>query len=51
MKTCQTSIKQSIQQGGEKGTRGEGPKSRGKKESTNKGRLQEEHEQIKYSNP
>jgi len=29
----------------------EGPKSKQKKETTNEGRLQLEHKQIKYSNP
>jgi hypothetical protein len=49
IKIYQKSLKQSTQ-GKEKGTRFK-DSSLGQKKTTNKGELQGEHEQIKYSNP
>lgn len=51
MKTFQTSLKQSIQKRGEKNTRCMDPKSWQKEKTTKGGGPQEEHEQVKYSNP
>ncbi len=51
IKTYQTSIKQSTQKRVRKRYKMEGPKSKQKRKTTNKGGSQGEHEQIKYSNP